>query len=391
MSSPSDPSVVEIGRLTSLASLQLRLGRELTLLGRELRRNRDKQVEWDLRELQFGSSLRSNEQIGMSALTAFLATAWAVRRVLRETPIARIRWDTELQAFWRDIGFLRLVSAMDIMKFPPGMLGGYGGVPPRVRKSTSLLCYHCPEYVPPITAMNENEWKPWKDAWRSKLSALISRDLSAVFAPDDREQLSMRDRLTLAGMENRVTSVATEMVLNAWVWGHDHAFIGLQRTSQRITVSICDGGRGFYRALKDPNTRASKEVLASIESPLDALLIGSLINRTDHGLRGVIGQVMRSGGWVKMYSDSAEVCFEQPLWQDVSRQLEAAESADAGQHDADLLKGAVAARTRGMFKPYAIPSGRPDETQRKKGYVRDLAVSLLGSRLEFQIRFRGVP
>lgn len=345
LESPPDHKaiVLEPGPLYSLSSLSYHVAGTLKRFSKEYARGAGPpRAAWDLRGLHAGT-------MSMAALTAFLALAHRVRQFSATAPTAGLRWDPAVFGFLEDTGFLRIVDRLDLIRFPESILGGYGDHVGRINPATTFM-YFPYESAPAYS--DQQAWRSWKDANRAELASEIQTYAAQVFRP---RRGGLRFPLEL---ESSVTGAGAELAVNSILWGGVPAFIGIQRSPGRITFAVCDAGAGFLESLNDSARRGTA---LRVSDHVEGLLVGSVLNRREYGLRRLIQDVIRAGGWVDMWSYDAQVVWRQDNW----TRCRYAETAD----EAISVAG-------------PLITGRPPK---EEGFRRRVPLGVRGVRVSFEI------
>jgi hypothetical protein len=347
---------INVGPLNGVGSFCFHTGESLKRFSDLYREGQHPQVEWDLRNVQY-------RHMSMAGLTAFLATAHRLRQFTLGPPFVRMKWNPQVFSFLENISLFRLASEHDIFKWPDAVNDGawYSDTNP----STELLMFEYDEPIPDRFT-DIQEWKDWKDSVRQRFKDILLLRCGRLFQATAK-LLDFPEKL-----KDQVAIASAELVVNSILWGKTTAFVGLQRTRHGITVAVCDSGSGFLASLYGQQT--TKQVVKPT-SNLDALIVGSLINAREYGLRRVISTVMKSGGSVLMSSFDAELHWRQPLW-DLAQRL----TLRTGEEpiDVELLLSSVG-------RPVI---GSPTLEDRESGFCRVWQQGLRGARIAFEIPLR---
>jgi anti-sigma regulatory factor (Ser/Thr protein kinase) len=181
-------------------------------------------------------------------------------------------------------------------------------------------------------------------------------------------------------LEDIISNTSLELIVNSLTHAEEIAFVGIQRTSNRITISVCDSGVGFPKSLK----KLFKDI--DIKRPLthqDGILIGSLIQKSQHGLRLAISEVLNydtdhlnelNEGWVIISSFNSEIRWQKNNWDkatnyfekiNISKELPSIQIALGEKSDKYIEKEDL-----------------------EKGYWKSYDNFLLGTRISFEIKIR---
>lgn len=356
-SSPSVTIPINVGPLNGLGSFCFHTGKSLKRFSDLYREGQNPQVEWDLRNVEY-------RHMSMAGLTAFLATAYRLRQFTLDPPVVRMNWNPQVFSFLEDISLFRLASEHDIFRWPHAISEGawFGDTNP----STELLMFEYDEPLPDRLT-DIQDWKDWKDSIRQRFKDILLLRCGRLFQATTK-LLDFPEKL-----KDQVAITSAELVVNSILWGRTTAFVGLQRTRTGITVAVCDTGSGFLASLYDQQT--TKPVVKP-KSNLEALIVGSLINGREYGLRRVISTVIKNGGRVLMSSFDAELHWKQPLW-DLAQRLTV--RTDETPIDLQYLLKAIA-------RPIV---GSPTLADKDNGFCRVWQHGLRGARIAFEIPLRG--
>jgi hypothetical protein len=161
--------------------------------------------------------------------------------------------------------------------------------------------------------------------------------------------------------------------------GEDVAFVGLQRTSKRITVSVCDAGVGFLKSLR--RTYPDLPFIAQMNHA-DALLFGCLAQKREHGLRLAINEVLKydneksifntsNEGWVVISSFDTEIRWQKMNWGRAIKRFD----------QFDVNKSKISAEDFLGSPKKRFVDGKDFED----GYWRRSEEFLIGTRITFEI------
>jgi hypothetical protein len=285
---------INVGPLTGLASLSRHAARPLRRFSQLFVEGLAPEVQWDLTNVE-------PRRMSMAGLTAFLALAHRVRQFTGKPSLARIRWDPGVFAFWKDISLLKIVQRHDLLEWVPhNILGGYESG--KTNPNTQILCIpHQPHDLP-----FSGELNVWKDVQRQSFKENLELWCGHLFRPK-RDVVAFERRLG-----DQVALTTAELVVNSLLWGRAPAFVGLQRTSHGITVSVCDCGFGLLKTLGDKGNWPEG---CPVRTNLDAVVAASLMNVRQWGLRRAIDIVTENSGWVIVASFDSHVRWHSRSWQ----------------------------------------------------------------------------
>jgi len=344
---------INVGPLNGVPSFCFHTAQSLKRFSKLYNEGKRPQVEWDLRNVEF-------RHMSMAGLAAFIATAYRMRKFTTEAPFIRLSWNPQVFSFWEDISLFKVTREHDLFKWPEAVSDGswFGDTNP----NTELLLFDYSDALPDRSD-DLQYWKDWKDSVRQRFKDVLFLKCGRLFKSQS------HGRYFSEKLRDQVAIASSELVVNCMLWGRSAAVVGLQRTSAGITVAVCDSGRGFHSSLYDQHS--SKQIVYP-ENNLEALIVGSLINTREYGLRRVIGTVMRNGGKVLMSSFDAEIHWKEALWNEV--QL-ATVKTDEHPIDIEFLKKTVG-------KPV---TGSPSEYDRENGFCRIWKYGLRGARIAFEL------
>ena len=286
--------ILRTGALTSFKSLHYNLAPKLKLLREAYARGETPSVCWDLKEV-------GQRTTSMAALTAFLSIAKRIRDFIGNPIPVIMNWDPNVLAFWADTDFLGIANKFEVFQWPEGMLGGFSRG--KTNPNTKILYF---ADVPKISLTTFDEINDYKAYLKQKISPnLLLRTASVLHNMDTKLKLT-------------VSNTTLELVANSLIHGLDISFVGIQRTSSRITVSVCDTGIGFRRSLKKIFPNPEIKI-----NNIQALIIGSLVQKKEHGLRLAINEVLNyspfmnditNQGWVMISSYESEIRWQKLNW-----------------------------------------------------------------------------
>jgi hypothetical protein len=291
---------INVGPLTGLASLSRHTARSLRQFSQLVIEGRAPEVEWDLTNVE-------PRRMSMAGLTGFLALAHRVRQFTGKPSLARVTWNPSIFAFWSDISLLRIVQRHDLLEWVPhNVLGGFRSG--TTNPYTQILCIpYRPTDLPPPDTVNS-----WKDVQRQSFKEQLELWCGHLFRPK-KDMVAFERKLG-----DQVAATTAELVVNALLWGHATAFVGLQRTSHGITVSVCDCGCGLLRTLREKKNWPDG---CPVSTHLESVVAASLMNVRQWGLRRAIDIVTENSGWVIVASFDSHVRWRSHSWQSAKSRL----------------------------------------------------------------------
>jgi len=258
--------------------------------------------------------------------------------------------------FWDDVAFFNISDRYQLLDWPDGMLGGYkrGATNP----NTKILVF---DYEEAPSASDINNWRTWKDKKREEILHILL-DRCGKILRHDFEHAGFSDRA-----RDAVVLTTAELALNSILHGQATAFAGIQRTKHGITVSVCDCGLGFARTVR-------RKVATRI-TDIQALVLGSLLNSRELGLRRAIDTLLQHGGYVSMSSSVADLRWESALWTKAKNWLQSTPFSSEEMPTPDVIE-ALGPPSRDFW-----------ESKNKGGYwVNEFGVR--GSRISFELPFQ---
>jgi hypothetical protein len=346
-----EPINIDLGGLRSIESFVSRTAKPLKHYSDLYQCGATPRVIWDLR----GCTPR---YMNMATLTAFLSVADRLREFSGEPQKARIEYNPQIFQFWDDIHFTSVAQKLDLFDWEPkGIFGGYswGATNP----DTKIFLFDFDNAAPP--RQEERAWITWKDSIRDKLRQRMLLLCGPLF-----KTRKGTSRLSNE-LSDTIANTCAELVLNASLWGHSNSFVGLQRTSDRITAAICDAGRGLNSSFSSkPIGQLQRH--PKLKTAVDAIILASLINRQDFGLRRAITSVLDRNGWVMMSSAAGLVKWTSEPW---SRAL--------ALFDNDSRS------VPSVSKVFTTSRDREAEPNTSAGFSRLLESGIRGVRVSFEI------
>lgn len=348
--------IIRVGPLNSINSLYVFLGPAMHEVRNQFIHGRFTDIKFDLRNLVY-------QRINISALSAFLSTSRKIREVTGK-PIGLIfNWEPNIFAFLTDVGFFSISKKLDIFYWDERIVGGFkSGV---TNPNTKIVYFSDHEAMKISDGLNEQELISYKSKLKQRIIPNFVLRCAAIlsdFPPS---------------LKNTVINSAIELIVNALVHGQDLAVVGLQRSSRRITVCVSDSGIGFRKSI----SKTFGENFANI-SHSQALLIGSLMQKSEHGLRLAIEEVLNfdsvmlprdllvNEGWVILSSYDAELRWQKFNWANAKQQF-----------DSFSLNGAFPA-TENFLGESVV---KIEQDSSSLGYWKNHQNTLVGTRVTFEI------
>lgn len=340
--------VLRVGSLASIASLHSAIAPGLLEYNRQYLSGSRPAIRYDLTDLQ-------PHRISMAALTALLATMDRFREFAQLPASLDMRWNPQVFGFLSDIGFFAIGRERDLFEVDAAMSGGFASV--IANPNTQIICS---EFTDEWSA-DQQEQAAQKDAIRTNIKEQLLMLCGGLFRP------KRGSRPIPTGLRDQILVTSAELVVNAHLWGKANAFVGLQRSSRGITVSVCDSGEGFLSSLSK-----KRRANATPETHLHSLAVGSIINAEDFGLRRAIDMVTRASGRVEMSSFSGEIIWRSDLW---GWWVDTATRA----YDPDVPLGVRFEHMRADLSDEGVLH------RNQTGQIREWAAPLRGSRVTFEV------
>lgn len=346
---------INIGPLSSINSLHKYIGKKLASLRQLYLDGYSPQVKWDANQLRYG-------KVSMAGLTAFLSVAYGVSSFIGKPQKIEFIWQPDLLGFLKDISFIEISKKLNIFIFESERIGG---IPHNKTNPNTKIIYYSDILDEDLIG---DELKEYKDYLKTKIRPNFNIRCSEIFKYINNDKL-----------ENIVSKTAVELIVNGLVHGKSLVFVGLQRTSKRITVAVCDSGMGFPKSLKNNFNKIDNTSLLS--HPI-ALLLGCIIQTKEHGIRLALNEVLdmksilykdifSNDGWMIASSFNTEIRWQKYNWKRVLENIDdnyIVESAN----NIDVLLG----------EPVDFYINNDD---RKTGYWQHFDYPIKGSRFVFEI------
>jgi len=337
--------LINVGGLEGVGSVYKQSSKGLREFSDLWLEHREVSVVWDLRLVQ-------NNKISISALAFFLSIAHRVNHFTQKPQTILINWHSKTLGFLSDVGFFQVANYYELFDWPFEM-GGFteGQTNPNSKvMSFDELDLNRPDYS------CEEAISTWKRVHREHYRQEIVNKCSSLFSNKDDISKSRNSVLILS-------RTCSELAVNSLLWGRASAFLGLQRSRKRITISASDIGIGIYSSLKG---KGSNNVECDFDEDIKGVLLSSIINPNDFGLKSAIQTVVDFGGSISIASGKGEVFWAKPMWETF---LAAYESKG--------VESAFSSLPGVVFKA--------NMEQRDFGYIRHWKYSIRGTRITFSL------
>jgi hypothetical protein len=180
-------------------------------------------------------------------------------------------------------------------------------------------------------------------------------------------------------LENTVSKTAVELIVNSLVHGKSIVFVGLQRTSKRVTVAISDSGIGFPKSLQNNFSELKNKPLLD---HTQGLLLGCIIKTNEHGIRLALNDILNlesilykdilsNDGWLVVSSYDTEIRWQKLNWLKVLQSVDNNNIIESVTNPIELLGEPV---------DYKIQL-----EDKKTGYWQRFDNYIRGSRFVFEI------
>lgn len=336
---------INTGGLDGIASVYKHVSKGLHEFNDRWKKGEQSTVCWNIRGLRY-------REMDISAISFFLAIAHRVRLYTGNSQPILLDWNPNVLSFLSDIGFFDVANSNDLFKWPYEVDGLDLG---KTNPNTKLLSYDRLSQKPKTSDVDE--LSKWKKVHRENYRADIISKCESLFIPKDTKQYG--ENLTLA-----MSRTCAEIAINSLLWGEAAAFLGIQRSSKRITISISDIGIGFKNSLISKGLHLN--LLNNDKSDINSVALCCVINENDFGLKRAISTVIKLEGHISISSSKGEILWCERLWNDFVECYEA--------------KGAESA-----ILTLPAPIYKADNSDRKSGYVRKWSDSIRGTRISFMI------
>ncbi|TRZ64465.1 hypothetical protein D4R20_02685 [bacterium] len=342
------------GPLSSFNSLVYYLGPQLEKIRNLYIHGSSPEIILDLKNL-------NTQNINIPALAALLSNCHKLSQFFGRPIVTEFSLNPYIQNFLNHVHFFRIAKKLKILVWDEKTVGGFW--PSDMNPHTKLLYFG--DVHESVEKNTPDEIVRIKAVLKQKIGPNFSLRCSEIFKSFDPK------------LEYSVENTALELITNCLIHAKDYAFVGIQRTSKRITVSVCDSGMGFKKSLV--NSYPDYLIFRGA-SNIQAIVIGSLIQQYEHGLRLAINHVLnyndsqyntRNDGWVIISSYDSEIRWQKPNW---DRAIEYFQETGLGLKlpDISLLLGDELNKK----VPYE---------QLEQGYWRNYKNILMGTRITFEI------
>lgn len=350
--------ILKVGPLTSFRSLLYYLSPKLTELREAYVVGKTPNVFWDITSL-------GQRNINISVLTAFVGIAKRVRDFVgKPIPVLAI-WNPNVLAFLADVDFFEIDKKFQLFEWKEGFIGGFqrGNLNPN-----SKILYFAD--IPKIEFKSMDDLNSYKAELKQRIAPNLFLRTSEIF-----DGINTKLKLT-------VSNTTLELIANSLIHGQSIAFVGVQRTKPRISVSVCDTGIGFPRSLKKYLFQKEFKM-----SHAQGIVIGSLIQKKEHGLRLAISEVLnynnvfeeyvdqyideKNDGWVIISSYDTEIRWQKNNWQKAKVEF-----------DKEDLRIANISEYKILGKPL---EDFPSSENTLSGYWSKYDNFLIGTRITFEI------
>ena len=337
--------LINIGGLEGIASVYKHTSKGLHEFNARWKKSEQSIICWDIRSLK-------NKEMSISAISFFLAIAYRVRQFTGCPQPVLIDWNPNILGFLSDIGFFNIANSYDLFEWPYEIGGHEVG---KTNPNTKLLSYNQLSHLPDFS--NADQLSEWKKLHREKYRADIIDKCESLFTQKDQKRFG--ENLALV-----MSRTCAEIAINSLLWGKSAAFLGIQRSGKRITISISDIGVGLESSLISKNIYL--DLLNNDNSDITSIALCSVINENGFGLKRAISTVIKLGGNISIASNSGEIFWRENLWN------EFVECFDAEGSDNALLT---------LPKPIY----KAEYFDKNKGYIRKWSNSIRGTRVSFSI------
>ncbi len=346
--------VLNPGPLTGFNSLTYNLGPQLRKLREAFMSGSTPHIILDLRHLNPG-------HLNISAIAGLLSICRKVSLFTNNPLETYFTLNPYVQLYLKHIDFFKIARELDILIWDERTVGGFWST--NWNPNTKLV------YFDDVVASDEIV-SP-EDLYK------IKRFKKVNISPN----LALRCEEIFQGIDsklaNTVLNTILELVTNSLIHAQDYAFLGIQRTSNRISVSVCDSGIGFKRSLAISYPEID---IFQTATNIQALVIASFIQEHEHGLRLAISEILKydesldfstNDGWVVMSSYNSEVRWQKQNW-DSALQFYENHKVRSTLPDIQQILGK---ETR----------YRMDYDEVVKGYWKNYKERLVGTRITFEI------
>lgn len=344
---------VNVGPLTSFNSLVYYLSPKFAQIRESYLKGETPQIEFDFTNVQ-------HKGISIAALTAFISASKKLSDFIGYPIPILANWEPKLQGFLSDIGFYSITEKFSIFKWQPeNIIGGY--ISGNTSPNTKIIYYA--DTNPLKGDLNNEQIGLLKAHLKQKIAPNLLMRLSNLFYDFDETQ------------EDIIINTTLELIVNSLTHAEDIAFVCIQRSSKRITISVCDSGLGFPKSLK--KVFKFNNQLKTIEHE-DGIFMGSLIQKNEHGLRLAINEVLNyqnnaneNNGWVIISSYNSEIRWQKDNWHKALKYF------DKINLDKEIpsIKIALGNEQKDFLEPQEL----------EKGYWKKFDGFIVGTRITFEI------
>ncbi|MCU1792485.1 hypothetical protein [Pectobacterium polaris] len=345
--------IIDVGDLGSISSVFLVTKNGLNEFNSYWKQGVVPTVKWDMRDIRTG-------KINVGATSFFLALAQRIRSYSNSAIPILIDWHPKTLSFLYDIGFFHISNRYDLFKWPYPIGGFDSG---NINPNTLLSSYD--ELIPKPSFNDQDKIIDWKryhrEAYRGELIDLCE----SLFNKSDKNKFGFSKELPLI-----ISRTCSELVTNSLLWGGVTAFVGLQRARNGIFINVSDIGIGMKASLLKKNVNI--ETISDFKNiDLVSILICSIINEKDFGLKRAISSVVETGGNITILTNSCEIHWSNENWNKFNNDI-----------DCHNVKYAI-----DNFPPPI--TGRADIHSKDKGYYRNWNSGIRGTRISFFIPTNG--
>ncbi|MCX7068443.1 MAG: hypothetical protein NTW85_12210 [Methylococcales bacterium] len=344
---PSDKQeiYINIGGLEGIASVYKHTSKGLQEFNDCWKRGEQSIIHWDIRSLR-------DKEMNIAAISFFLAIAHRVRHFVGYPQPVLIDWNPNIFGFLSDIGFFKIANSYDLFKWPYEIGGHEVG---KTNPNTKLLAYNQLSQLPDIS--DANQLSEWKKRHRENYRADIIDKCESLFIQKDQQKLG--ENLALV-----MSRTCAEIAINSLLWGKSAAFLGIQRSGKRITISISDIGVGFKSSLFSKNVYLN--LLNNDNADITSIALCSVINENGFGLKRAISTVIKLGGSISIASNAGEIFWRENIWNEF-----------IGYFDANGAEYSISKLPETIYKA--------EHCDRDNGYIRKWSNPIRGSRVSFSI------
>ncbi len=337
---------IRVGTMQSVSSVYFSSRKNLDEFNQAWAQGHQPNVTWDLRELKPG-------RVNVASVALLLALAQRIRLFTGRSQKVAIEWHPNLFGFLFDINFFSVSDSYDLFDWPFDIGGFEGG---KTNPNTKILAFSQLEQVPDIK--NFEGIADWKRIHREKYRANIIHSCEALF--------SINGSSTSKNLPLIMSRNCAELVINSLLWGDATPFIGLQRTRNKIFISVSDIGRGLRNSLIQKGRLPIKG-----SDDLYATVLACIINKNDFGLKRAIGTVIDLGGNISISSGNCEINWGAELWREFLANVD-----NIGFEHAVLQLA-------------SNPKNSTDDSSKMNGFRRTWPSSIRGTRISFSIPLEG--